>query len=195
MPHLPARSVGIILSFAPLFVHRSWRHAQALLIGAILCPGQRTVASVLRITCRARDRHFVNTHRVVSRAAWSPRTGARILLRLLVEAFAPRGPRAELPSDVEQRHVPPVRDRRSDGTSASLAAAGDDTLQPYCGRGAEHDPPRVFRRVQQDRRRKPQHCDRGGRNATGHARLIYAHGEACEEARLRGWDEGDGTHL
>ncbi|TXM96206.1 transposase, partial [Methylobacterium sp. WL64] len=92
MPHLPARFAGIILSFAPLFVHRSWRYAQALLIGAILCPGQRTVASVLRITGRARDRHFVNTHRVLSRAAWSPRTGARILLRLLVEAFAPRGP-------------------------------------------------------------------------------------------------------
>lgn len=92
MPHLPARFAGIILSFAPLFVHRSWRHAQALLIGAILCPGRRTVASVLRITGRARDRHFVNTHRVLSRAAWSPRAGARILLRLLVEAFAPRGP-------------------------------------------------------------------------------------------------------
>jgi hypothetical protein len=40
MPHLPARFAGIILSFAPLFVHRSWRHAQALLIGAILCPGR-----------------------------------------------------------------------------------------------------------------------------------------------------------
>lgn len=92
MPHLPARFAGIILSFAPLFVHRSWRHAQALLIGAILCPGRRTVASVLRITGRARDRHFVNTHRVLSRAAWSPRSAARILLRLLVEAFVPHGP-------------------------------------------------------------------------------------------------------
>lgn len=92
MPHLPARFAGIILSFAPLFVHRSWRHAQALLIGAILCPGRHTVASVLRITGRARDRHFVNTHRVLSRTAWSPRTGAHILLRLLVEAFVPHGP-------------------------------------------------------------------------------------------------------
>lgn len=92
MPHLPARFAGIILSFAPLFVHRSWRHAQALLTGAILCPGRRTVASVRRITGRARDRHFVNTHRVLSRAAWSPRSAARILLRLLVEAFVPHGP-------------------------------------------------------------------------------------------------------
>lgn len=92
MPHLPARFAGIILSFAPLFVHQSWRNAQALLIGTILCSGRRTVASVLRITGRAHDRHFVNTHRVLSRAAWSPRSAARILVRLLVEAFVPHGP-------------------------------------------------------------------------------------------------------
>jgi DDE superfamily endonuclease len=92
MPHLPARFAGTILAFAPLFVQRSWRQAQVLLIGAILAPGRRTVARVLRITGRSQERHFVNFHRVLSRAAWSPRTGARILLRLLVDAFVPRGP-------------------------------------------------------------------------------------------------------
>src|SRR4028119_2471655 len=92
MPHLPARFAGIILAFSPLFVHRSWRHAQVLLIGAILAPGRRTVTSLLRITGRSRERHFVNYHRVLSRAAWCPRTGSRILLGLLVEAFVPDGP-------------------------------------------------------------------------------------------------------
>ena len=48
MPHLPARFARVILAFAPLFVHRTWRHARVLLIGAILAPGRRTVASVLR---------------------------------------------------------------------------------------------------------------------------------------------------
>jgi hypothetical protein len=62
MPHLPARFAGIILAFDPRFVRRSWRHTQILLIDAIFCPGRRTVASVLRITGRARDRHFANTH-------------------------------------------------------------------------------------------------------------------------------------
>src|SRR5215212_497289 len=89
---LPARFAGIIIAFAPLYVHRSWRHAQVLLIGAILTPGQRTVASLLRITGLHRERHFVNDHRVLSRAAWCPRAGARILLGLLVEAFVPDGP-------------------------------------------------------------------------------------------------------
>jgi hypothetical protein len=92
MPHLPARFAGIILAFSPLFVHRSWRHAQVLLMGAILAPGRRTVTSLLRITGHSRERHFVNYHRVLSRAAWCPRSGARILLGLLVEAFVPKGP-------------------------------------------------------------------------------------------------------
>ena len=92
MPPLPTRFAAIILAFAPLFVQRSWRHAQMLLIGAILAPGRRTVASLLRITGHARERRFVNYYRVLSRAAWSPRAGGRILLELLIRAFAPRGP-------------------------------------------------------------------------------------------------------
>jgi hypothetical protein len=92
MPDLPARFAGLILAFAPLFVHRSWRHAQLLLIGAILTPGRRTVASALRIMGCAQDRRFVNVHRILNRAAWSPRAGGRILLGLLIAAFAPRGP-------------------------------------------------------------------------------------------------------
>jgi cytochrome c biogenesis protein CcdA len=92
MPHLPARFAGVIVAFAPLFVHRTWRHARVLIIGAILTPGRRTVASLLRITGRARERRFVNYHRVLSRAAWDPRAGARILLGLLIGAFVPSGP-------------------------------------------------------------------------------------------------------
>ena len=92
MPHLPARFAAVILAFAPLFVHRSWRHARVLLIGAILTPGRRTVASALRITGLARERRFVNFHRVLSRAAWCPRAGGRVLLGLLIDVFAPDGP-------------------------------------------------------------------------------------------------------
>ena len=50
MPRLPSRFAVVILTFAPLFLQRSWRHAAVLLTGAILAPGTRTVASVLRIT-------------------------------------------------------------------------------------------------------------------------------------------------
>ena len=92
MPRLPSRFAAIILTFAPLFLQRSWRHAEVLLIGAILAPGQRTVTSILRITGLARERRFVNYHRVLNRTAWCPRSALRALLGLLVAAFAPRGP-------------------------------------------------------------------------------------------------------
>ena len=92
MPDLPARFAALVITFAPLFVPRTWPHAQVLLIGAILAPGRRTVASVLRITGHARDMHFTNYHRVLSRAPWRARDGSRILLGHLIRAFAPRGP-------------------------------------------------------------------------------------------------------
>ncbi len=92
MPRLPSRFAVVILSFAPLFLQRSWRHAEVLLTGTILAPGRRTVASVLRITSLVRERRFVNYHRVLNRAAWCPRAAARLLLGLLVAAFAPAGP-------------------------------------------------------------------------------------------------------
>ena len=92
MPRLPSRFAAVILTFAPLFFQRSWRHAEVLLTGAILAPGQRTVTSILRITGLARERRFVNYHRVLNRAAWRPRAAARLLLGLLVAAFALSGP-------------------------------------------------------------------------------------------------------
>jgi len=92
MPRLPFRFAAVILTFAPLFLQRSWRHAEVLLTGAILVPSQRTVTSILRITGLARERRFVNYRRVLNRAAWCPRAASRILLGLLVAAFAPKGP-------------------------------------------------------------------------------------------------------
>jgi len=92
MPRLPARFAAVILCFAALFFQRSWRHAEVLLVGAILAPGRRTVSSFLRISGLCRERRFVNYHRVLNRAAWSGRAAARVLLRLLLDAFLPAGP-------------------------------------------------------------------------------------------------------
>ena len=48
MLHLPVRFAAVILPFAGMFVQqRTWRHAQLLLLGALLTPGQRTVCAVL----------------------------------------------------------------------------------------------------------------------------------------------------
>ena len=90
MPRLPSRFAAVILSFMPLFGQRSWRHAEVLLIGAILVPGRRTVASLLRICGLAGERRFVNYHRILNRAAWSPRAASRLLLDLLINGFCQR---------------------------------------------------------------------------------------------------------
>ena len=92
MPCLPSRFAAVILSFAPLFCQRSWRHAEVLLIGVMLAPGTRTVASLLRICGLAGERRFVNYHRVLNRAAWSPRAASHVLLDLLIKTFVPNGP-------------------------------------------------------------------------------------------------------
>src|SRR4051794_32173551 len=93
--HLPARFADIILAFALVFrQRRSWRHAELLLIGAILAPGsRRTVTSLLRIVGLSRERRFTNYHRgVLNRVAWDAHTAARLLLGLLIAVFAPSGP-------------------------------------------------------------------------------------------------------
>ena len=48
MPTLPSDYRTLIQIFAPHFSNLVWQHAQVLLIGAILVPGRRTVAAVLR---------------------------------------------------------------------------------------------------------------------------------------------------
>ena len=45
---LPDAIVSILIPFATLFSNPTWRKAQVLLVGAILTPGQRTVAAVGR---------------------------------------------------------------------------------------------------------------------------------------------------
>jgi len=89
---LPSEYTTILSSFARLFSKRVWQHAQLLLIGAILAPGQRTVASVLRIVGLETNPHFQTFHRVLNRDRWSSLEVSDLLLAWLVKVFAPTGP-------------------------------------------------------------------------------------------------------
>jgi hypothetical protein len=91
MDSLPPDVFTMIRVFAPVFTKRVWQRAQVLLIGAILTPGQRTVAAVLRVMGLSDEKGFKNYHRVLSRARWSGLATSRMLLKLLVKTFAPRG--------------------------------------------------------------------------------------------------------
>jgi hypothetical protein len=50
------------------------------------------VTAILRIMGLRGEKHFQNFHRVLNRAIWSSREASRLLLGLLVAAFAIRGP-------------------------------------------------------------------------------------------------------
>src|SRR5436853_499920 len=89
MDHLPLTIIRVLRPFEPVFSGRVWPWATALLVGALLAPGPRTVAAALRTLGLQQDRPFANYHRVLNRARWSSRALSPILLTLLVRALVP----------------------------------------------------------------------------------------------------------
>src|SRR5437764_12157093 len=84
---LPKRIIQVLRHFETVFSERVWEWAKVLVIGAILVPGERTVAAILRVMGCADDKQFQNYHRVLNRAQWSSRERSRLLLRVLVRLF------------------------------------------------------------------------------------------------------------
>jgi hypothetical protein len=89
MLSLPTTFTSVISIFVPVFSRPVWSHAKVLLTGAILVPGTRTVAAILRIMGKADELHFQTYHRVLNRAVWSPLKASCFLLRFLVAIFIP----------------------------------------------------------------------------------------------------------
>src|SRR5215471_1593555 len=112
MPALPTELASILLAFHSLFSPRVWERARVLLLGAILSPGKRTVTSALRVMGLSTQRHFQNYHRVLNRAVGSGRHASFILLRILLDTFAPRGPLVVgLDDSIERRWGAKIRAR------------------------------------------------------------------------------------
>jgi len=89
MRDLPEAIITVLRHFELVFSERVWEWAKILLVGALLAPGTRTVASVLRVMGLSQERQFQTFHRVLNRDQWSSRQLSRILLRVLVRAFVP----------------------------------------------------------------------------------------------------------
>ncbi len=110
MPTLPNEYLKPIRVFVPLFSNLVWQHAQVLLVGTILTPGQRTVAAALRIMGLNAERQFQTYHRVLNRAAWSSWAVSRELLKWLVQTFAALGPiLVGLDDTIERRRGAKIR--------------------------------------------------------------------------------------
>src|SRR4051812_30592269 len=89
MEALPREIVRVLRVFEDVFSERIWDWVQVLMVGAILTPGQRTVASVLRVMGLGDERQYQNYQRVLNRARWSSRELSRRLLLVLVQVFVP----------------------------------------------------------------------------------------------------------
>jgi DDE superfamily endonuclease len=87
--NLPKQIIGVLRHFEGAFSERVWEWAKVLVIGAILVPGGRTVAAILRVTGQHDEKQFQNYHRVLNRAKWSSREISRLLLIWLVSLFLP----------------------------------------------------------------------------------------------------------
>ena len=93
MPTLPPEIMLLLLNFAPLLTPRTWQYVPILVAGSILLtPRRRMVSSALRVMGLAQVRWFGNVHRVLNRAVWSGLAVSRVLLGLLIAAFASEGP-------------------------------------------------------------------------------------------------------
>src|SRR5881275_3051565 len=86
---LPKGIIHVVRHFEAVLSERVWEWAKVLVIGAILAPGERTVAAILRVMGCANEKQFQNYHRVLNRATWSSRELSRLLLGLLVRLFVP----------------------------------------------------------------------------------------------------------
>src|SRR5258708_31817625 len=84
---LTPKIIQVLRHFEEVLSERVWEWAKVLLIGAILAPGERTVAAILRVMGQQNEKQFQNYHRVLNRAKWSSREVSRRMLLLLVSLF------------------------------------------------------------------------------------------------------------
>jgi hypothetical protein len=86
---LPRKIISLLREFESVFSERIWEWVKVLVVGAMLAPGERTVAAILRVMGLGNEKHYQNYHRVLNRAKWSSRELSRILLLMLVPAGTP----------------------------------------------------------------------------------------------------------
>ena len=111
--NVPNSLAALMQPFRDAFTTPTWEHVLVLVMGAILVPGRRTVASALRVMGRGHVRHFTNFHRVLNRNKWSAHWLSRRLFIRLVDAFVPDGEPVVIGPDdtIERRWGAKIRAR------------------------------------------------------------------------------------
>jgi len=88
---LPTEATTLLLALTPAFTQPTSRRFVTLLAAALLTPGRRTVANLLRTLGPLADGHVSTYQRVLSAASWSGLHLACLLTRWLVHALLPTG--------------------------------------------------------------------------------------------------------
>ena len=88
MSELPNAIITVLAIFQPLFSRPVWKNAQLLLLGAILCPRERTIAAILRVLGLSNEKKFDRFHWVLSAANWSIFKASKLLLFLIIKIFS-----------------------------------------------------------------------------------------------------------
>ena len=93
-------------------------------MGAILTPGQRTVAAALRVMGRGGHHDYARYHEVLNRVVWSSRLAARILQALLLQYLDRGGGPLVFGIDetLERRRGPKIKSGASTGMRCVPAA-------------------------------------------------------------------------
>jgi DDE superfamily endonuclease len=121
---LPAEAASILAALAPAFTAPTFRRFCLLLLGAILTPGRRTVANLLRTLGPLAAAHRTTYQRVLSSARWYGLRLACPLCRLVVRLLPAEGPITLVGDDTvdghkgkqvygKARHRDPVRSSHS----------------------------------------------------------------------------------
>lgn len=87
MIELPSRFQETISTFSFAFRKDVYRKFEILLLGAIICPGSRTICNLLRSVGLRWEKNFSKYHRFLNRDKWSAKALSAVLLGLLIDAF------------------------------------------------------------------------------------------------------------
>jgi hypothetical protein len=100
---LPSSIIAILWPFSVLFSRPSWFTALDLLLGAILCRGNRTITGILRATGLSQNKGFSKYHRILNSLDWSPKRGSEILLKMLLKMVGKERPVILIDETLERR--------------------------------------------------------------------------------------------
>jgi hypothetical protein len=121
---LPAEAGPLLLALAPAFTYPTFRRFATLMAAALLAPGRRTIANVLRTLGRLAPGHRTSYQRVLSCASWSGLRLGLLLTHFLLRHLPPGGPVVLVGDDTvdghkgkrvhgKARHRDPVRSTKS----------------------------------------------------------------------------------